>query len=216
MPDFTNNLLSQPAVRVGICAYLDIVDDPLRYALARAQIRAPQASILDTPDADFDNWTFDILDPRMISLSPIGDSLDRSEKVVFTLSSTLQFDSDIMTALSDPARFRGRIVKIWLVRFGDNWQPTHARRVKTCYMSTVHFSMGASQQVIQLSAESWEAFISSGAPSRSLLSQQLYDPGDLSAEATIGASNSHDALGLPASGRPQIPGFPYGIPYGPF
>lgn len=200
MPAPSDLILSQPVARLALAAFLDIEGEPLRYALAPVgSLAMPASTILPAADPQFDGQTFTTLDPRFVTVSPVTHGDGGVEAVEFTVSGTLGMDADLMTALSNPARFRGRVARLWLVRLDDNWMPTHARPYYRGYMSTPSFSLepadetGAARQTIVLRAENYLSLIGSGAPARSLLTSP--DPDDRAADATVGASGASSALG---------------------
>ena len=200
MPAISDAILSEPVVRVAICAFLDIADDPLRHALSPVgPLLMPSSSILARSDPNFDGQVFTTLDPRMVSISAVEHGPGGAEAVEFTVSGTLGMDADMMTALSDPARFRGRLAQLWLVRLGAAWQPTHARAHYTGYMSTPSFQLdppnedGEARQTTTLRAENYLALIGGGAPARTQMWSP--DPDDRAAAATVGASGATAALG---------------------
>ncbi len=198
MPDLTDVTLSEPIVRIGICVFMDVLGDPLRYGLA------PVGPIVIAPgftgDAHFDNHTFTTLDPTMISVEGVSHSAGGSGSVTLTLSATLELDSDILNDFADPTKFRGRVVKLWLVRFDENWAVTHARRYYRGVMGHPEILISPSSgdddahQVITVTAENYQALLASGSPDRTLL--WTPDPADLAAQATIGSKPSAAALGL--------------------
>jgi hypothetical protein len=194
MPAVTDADLSAPAPILGLAAFLDIQDDPLRYCIAPLPLTMPNATILPSADPDFDGRAFTTLDPRFISVSPISFGPGGTDGVEFQLSGSLEFDADLLTALSDPSRFFGRIAKLWLIRLNESYQPTHATPRFVGYMSVPSFAGDAESQTILLRAESYLA-IRVGSPSRSLLNQKEFDPDDESAGATIGAARGTGALG---------------------
>ncbi len=191
----TDLQLSQPTVRVALCAYLDLLNEPLRYALApMAELAMPAISLLDLPDPDFDGQTFTALDPRFVSVSAIRNGPGGSQRVDFSVAGDIDLDSEVMTALSDPARFRGRVAKVWTVLLDAAYQPIAADTEYTGFMTVPSFALAAAASQITIAAENHLALSAGGAPARTLLSQQLYDPDDLSAQATLGKSDG-SALG---------------------
>ena len=191
----TDLQLSQPVVRVALCAYLDLLDEPLRYCMAPVgELTMPGASLLDLPDPDFDGQTFTALDPRFISVSPIRNGPGGTERVEFAVSGDIDLDLAVMNALSNPARFRGRVAKVWTVLLSPAYQPIAADPEYVGFMSVPSYAVGASASRITVAAENYLALSAGGAPARTLLSQQLYDPNDLSAQATLGKSDG-GALG---------------------
>ena len=191
----TDGMLTTPGTRLALCAFLDIDGDQLWHALSPVPVVAPATSILPAADPDFDGRTFTTLDPRFVSVSAVEHGPGGAEAVAFTVSGSLEMDSDLMTALSNPANFRGRTAKIWIVHLDANWQPDAARNIYTGVMAVPAFAMGAEEQTITVVAENYLTLIGSGAPARTLLSQQDYDAGDLSAAATLATASSGNALG---------------------
>ena len=191
----TDTMLTTAGTRLALCAFLDIAGDPVRAAFSPVAIATPGISVLPAADPDFDGQTFTTLDPRFVRVSTVEHGPGGAEAVAFTVSGSLEMDSDLMTALSDPSRFRGRTAKIWIVHLDANWQPDAARNIYTGVMAVPAFAMGADEQTITIVAENYLTLIGSGAPSRTLLSQKDYDAGDDSAAATLATASSGNALG---------------------
>lgn len=209
MPGLTDAILSERHVRVAIAAFMDIAGDPLRYAISPAPLILPPTSILDDPDPDFDGQHFEtISQPGMIDISAVTHGDGGAESVTFTLSGALEIDSPLMNELSDPSKFWGRQVKMWLIRLDENYQPTHARPHYVGYMSvpSYYFQPGSdgepAQQTIQMATENYLALIGSGAPARSLMSSP--DPDDMAASASAGSTGTAVALGITYSGGGSV------------
>lgn len=201
----TDLQLSAEVVRVALCVYLDLLDEPLRYCLSPVTpLVMPGTSLLDVPDPDFDGQSFTALDPRFISMSSIQNGPGGTERVDFTVSGDLDLDSDVMTALSNPARFRGRVAKVWTVLLNDAYQPIAADPDYVGFMAVPSYGLAPSSAQITLSAENYLSLSSGGAPSRTLLSATTYDAADFSAAATLGKPDGQ-ALGFPVPGL-----FPFG------
>lgn len=197
----TDLQLSQPTVRVALCAYLDLLDEPLRYCISPVTpLVMPSLSLLDLPDPDFDGQTFIALDPRFVSVSAVTNGEGGTERVDFVVSGDIDLDSEVMNALSDPARFRGRVAKIWSVLLNDAWQPIAADPDYVGFMAVPSYALDPASAQITVSAENHLALSAGGAPARTLLSQKLYDPGDESAAATLGKPDG-TALGGPLWAR---------------
>jgi hypothetical protein len=198
--------LTADGANLALCAYLDLLGDPLRYALAPCSLVMPASTILPAADADFDNRTFSALDPRFIRISSVRHGPGGAEAVAFTVSGTLEFDSDLLTLLSDPANFRGRTAKIWMLRMGADFVPTHARLFYQGYMAVPSVAYAPDEQSITVIAENYLSIVGSGAPARTLLSQKEYDSGDNSAAATLAVASSGNALGpVTGSARREPP-----------
>lgn len=195
MADPTDGMLTTAGTRLALCAFLDIDGDQIFAALSPVAVVTHASSILPASDPDFDNRTFTTLDPRFVRVSRVEHGPGGAEAVAFTVSGSLEMDSDLMTALSDPSKFRGRTAKIWIVHLDANWQPDAARNIYTGVMAVPGFAMGADEQTITVVAENYLTLIGSGAPSRTLLSQKDYDAGDDSAAATLATASSGNALG---------------------
>jgi hypothetical protein len=194
----TDLQLSQPVVRIALCAYLDLQGEPLRYALSPvASLTMPGSTLLDIADPDFDGQTFTALDPRFISVSPIRSGPGGSERVEFTVSGDLDLDTGVIAALSDPVRFRGRVAKVWLVLLNDAFAPIAADVGYVGFMAVPNYALAAAASRITIIAENYLALSAGGAPARTLLSQSLYDPADQSAAATLGKGDGGGLGGVP-------------------
>lgn len=93
----------------------------------------------------------------------------------------------------------GRVFRLWQMRFdadlqliGNIW-PFH-----TGYMTVPKITGDRTQQFIQLDTESYLAFLT-GPSNRSYLDQGDFDPGDLSAAASIACANGTSAAGTAAA-----------------
>jgi hypothetical protein len=185
----TDLQLSASVVSVAIVAFLDIDGEALRYALSPCSLVMPASTILPAANAAFDGQTFTALDPRFISMSPIQHAEGGAQRVDFTVAGTLEFDSDLLTALSDPSRFRGRTASVWVVLLDAAYQPIAAKQKYLGYMAVPSFGLSPDQQSITITTENYLALVGGGAPSRTLLSQKLYDAADNSANVTAGKSD---------------------------
>lgn len=201
MPAPTDVQLSAPIVRVAICAFLDLLDDPLRYCIAPHSLTMPATTLLDEADPYFDGQTFTALDPRFIDMSPIQQGAGGTQRVDFTVSGDIDLDSETMNALSNPARFRGRLARVWTVLLDAAGQPIAADHEYSGYMSVPSYGLSPEARSITVASENYLVLRAGGAPARTLLSAKKYDPGDLSAEATLSTAGGTGALGLPGGGR---------------
>ena len=183
----TDLQLSAELIRISILVYLDLQDEPLRYCLSPVTpLVMPGTSLLDEPDADFDGQTFTALDPRFVSISSIRNGESGTERVEFSVAGDIGLDTEVMNALSNPARFRGRAAKVWSVLLNESYQPIAADVDYVGFMAVPSYGLSASSARITVAAENHAALGAGGAPARTLLSQKLYDSGDNSAAATLG------------------------------
>lgn len=211
----TDNQLSAPVVTVGLCAFLDIKDDPLRYALAPFGPLVTIGQLTGAPDGDFDGQTFETLDPRFISVSPVAHEEGGVGSVEFTLSGTLELDSDILNGLADPAKFRGRVARMWLVLIDPASSALIAARsyyrgymTQVAVTSTPPDADGHAMQTVKVTTENYLALLG-GAPARTLM--WTPDPDDHAPAATIGSWGASAALGNGMLTLPNGQQIPYPV-----
>ena len=169
--------------------FLDLASGPIRVT------NAPYSfSFAGTGDEDLDGFTFDAVDPRVVSVGTVKAQEGGSDTLLLTLSGLAGVDDELMNELGDRANWAGRDCRLWramldpqnLTRVGAIWS------YYTGYMSVPKIVGDRSTQTIQLSVESYLAFFSA-ASNRTYLDQQSYDPGDRSAELAIAIANGANA-----------------------
>ncbi|MBM7407051.1 MULTISPECIES: hypothetical protein [Sphingomonas] len=166
-------------------AFLDLASGPIRVT------NAPYSfTFSGTGDEDLDGFTFEALDPRFVSVGPVKAREGGSDTLTLQLSGLTSVDDELMTDIGDRANYAGRDCRLWramldpqnLTQIGTLWS------YFTGYMSVPHIQGDRQNQTINLEVETYLAFFGQ-ASNRTYLDQQLFDPGDRSAELAIAIAN---------------------------
>lgn len=166
-------------------AWLDILGEPIRVTNAPYSL-----TFAGTGDEDLDGFTFSAVDPRFVSIGPVKMKEGGSDTVTLKLSGLPVIDDDTLTTIGDKANWQGRPARLWramldpadLSRLGAVWG------FYTGFMNVPTITGDKTSQVIALEVESFAGFFTQ-ASNRSYLQQDLYDPGDRSAELAIAIAN---------------------------
>lgn len=185
-PDATAAAALAERVRrpVTFC-YLDIKGEPVRVTDAPYSF-----TFQGTGDEDLDGFTFDAVDPRVVSVAAVKAKEGGTDTVTLTLSGLIGVDSDLLNTIGDKSLWQGRDARLWKAmldpvtfqQIGAIW-PFY-----TGYMSVPKIVGDKTSQTISLDLESYLAFFGQ-ASNRTYLDQVLYDPGDRSAELAIAIAN---------------------------
>jgi hypothetical protein len=104
--------------------------------------------------------------------------------------------SDFLNMIGDKTRWQGRIARLWHYCVDENEnQVGSIVPYYTGYMNEVTISGAPDSQVVTLTIENYLISLT-GAQNKTLLMQNIYDPGDLSGEAAISAANGIQGSGL--------------------
>jgi hypothetical protein len=185
-PDTAANAALAADVRkpVTFC-FLDLADEPVRVT------NAPYSfTFSGTGDEDLDGFTFEAVDPRMVSVGAVTAREGGTDTLTLQLSGLAGVDDELMTEIGTRANYVGRDCRLWramldpqqLTRVGAIW-PYY-----TGYMSVPKIVGDRNSQTINLDVESYLAFFGQ-ASNRTYLDQLSYDPGDRSAELAIAIAN---------------------------
>lgn len=185
-PDAIANAALSADVRkpVTFC-FLDIGAEPIRVT------NAPYSfTFSGTGDEDLDGFTFQAVDPRVVSIGAVKAREGGTDTLTLQLSGLAGVDDDLMTDIGDRSRWAGRDARLWramlhpqdLTRIGAVWS------YYTGYMSVPKILGDRSSQTISLEIETYLAFFGQ-ASNRTYLDQQSFDPGDRSAELAIAIAN---------------------------
>lgn len=184
-PDATAaNALDAQIIRPVFFAYLDVVGDPLRACTAGNSL-----SFSGTGDTDLDGFTFDGINPEFVDIGQVRMKDGGSDAVVAKLSGIVGLDTDLLNLLGNPANWQGRTARLWrLIRDEFGTQQGAIQPYYTGYMVSLGIGGSPEGQTIEVAIESYLVAFSQ-ASNRSYLDQDTYDPGDLSAKATIAIVN---------------------------
>jgi hypothetical protein len=182
--------LSAAVVRPAILLFADFVDEPLRYALAPFPLTVPGG--LTDADADCAGFTFTSLGDDVLDISPVDHGEGGTDAVTVSFACT-PGQPELQAAIDDISLYQGRLFRLWLVLHDGAGTVTAISPSLgyTGYMvaprQTVDPEAGAWRFSMQV--ENWLALFG-GAPSRTYLTQKVYDAADESANASAGNANS--------------------------
>lgn len=166
-------------------AFLDFANEPIRVT------NAPYSfTFSGTGDEDLDGFTFNAVDPRVVSIGPVKAREGGSDTLTLQLSGLAGVDDELMTELGNRTNYAGRDCRLWRAML----DPTDLRRIGaiwdyfTGYMSVPRITGDRQTQTINLEVETYLSFFGQ-ASNRTYLDQQSYDPGDRSAELSIAIAN---------------------------
>jgi hypothetical protein len=104
--------------------------------------------------------------------------------------------SDFLNMIGDKTRWQGRAARLWFYCVDENEnQVGSIIPYYTGYMNEVGISGAPDSQVVTLTIENYLISLT-GAQNKTLLMQNIFDPGDLSGEAAISAANGVQGSGL--------------------
>jgi len=165
-------------------AFLDFDGDPVRATTAGVSL-----TFSGTGDDDLDGFTFDAVDPGMVSVSEVKNSDSGSETVSFALSGITGPDSDLLAILGDTAQWRLRSARLWAVIYDETLaQQGAVWPVFTGRMSAMQIVGSPSEQIVKVDAESYLDAMKQ-ASGRTYLDQARFDAADNTAALKIGAAN---------------------------
>lgn len=199
-PDATASAeLSAAILQPHWVGWLDFSGDPVRVTTAPYSV-----TFSGTGDSDLDGYTFDAVEPALVSISDIHHQDKGSDTVTASLSGLVGPNSDLLSIIGDRSLWRGREAALWLMlydtsfaRVGNVW------RYYTGRMVSAPISGSPESQTIDVQIESYLASLSA-ASNRTYLDQADFDSGDLSAEAAIAIANGTHGANLrdvPAVGQ---------------
>ncbi len=165
--------------------FLDIAEEPIRVTDAPYSF-----AFSDTGDDDLDGFTFEAVNPRVVSVATVKAKESGTDTVTLTLSGLAGVDGELMNTIGNKANWQGRDARLWkamldpvtFTRIGAIWS------YYTGYMSVPRIVGDKSSQTISLELESDLAFFGQ-ASNRTYLDQRSFDPGDRSAELAIAIAN---------------------------
>lgn len=117
--------------------------------------------------------------------------LDRDGDAILSRDSESIFvrTSDLLNTIGDKARWQGRTARLWFYCVDENEaQVGSIIPYYTGYMNDIVIAGSPDQQRVMLTIENYLASLA-GAPNKTYMMQSLFDSGDLSANATLGAAN---------------------------
>jgi hypothetical protein len=166
--------------------YLDFVGGAVRANTSGMNITPTGTMYLEMNGHEFVGLRADFLDVSAVSYAPGG-----SKTVTATLSGLPEVDNDTLELLANSDNWRGRDAMIWrVIRNAANVQQGAYHRYYTGKMTMVSHKGSVEEQSISVTIESYLAALSEPS-NRTYLDQERYDPGDLSAKATVAVANGN-------------------------
>lgn len=164
--------------------YLDFSGDPMRVTTAPYSV-----TFSSTGDTDLDTYTFDAMDPQIISVSEVQHKEDGSETVTASLSGLATVDTALLNIIGDTSLWRGRTASLWLMLYDTSYARVgNVWRFYTGRMMSAAIKGDIAGQTIEIQIEGYLASLSQ-ASNRTYLDQSYFDSGDLSAAASIAIAN---------------------------
>lgn len=176
--------LGADVIRPIFFVYMDLDGD---------QVRANSSGYDITPsgtgDPDLDGHIFYGVTHEFLEVSPVRVGQGGSDTVMARLSGLPSLDADTLNLIGDPRKWQGRVARIWrVIRDASNIQRGGFQSFYTGYMTAADIAGDGQEQSITVAIETYLAAFSN-APMTNYLSQEKYDPGDLSARAAVAIAN---------------------------
>lgn len=177
-------ILEEEVIRPIFFVYLDFQGDPARFNSSGHDVTP-----FGTGVPELDGHLYDGLGYQFIDISSVRVAQGGSDSVTATISGLPGIDAESLNLIGDPARWQGRPARLWrVIRDRDNVQHGGFQHYYTGYMTSCVINGSADEQKITVAIETYLAAFAD-APNSTYLSQQEYDPGDLSARAGIQIAN---------------------------
>jgi hypothetical protein len=187
--------LNAEYIKPAFFAYLDVLGDPLR-----ATTWPADRDFEGTGDPDLDGHRFHALRPELVDISGVTAEEGGTATVTASLSGLILPDTELLNTIANPANWRGRVARLWMGIHDENSQLHGAVwHYYTGRMVAMPISGNPETQTIEVQIEGYLASIRQ-ASNRTYLDQAEFDPGDLSAEASIAIANGLTGTGLAGSG----------------
>ena len=139
-------------------------------------------------DSELDG-TYESYDHRMISVNSVKHNETGSDTVEISLSGLIVNDATFLTLIGDKTKWQGRIARLWFYCVDVNeTQVGSIIAYYTGYMNDITIVGTPESQTVSLTIENYMVSLAVS-QNKTYLMQAIYDSGDLSANATIGAAN---------------------------
>lgn len=162
--------------------YADFVGDTLR-----ATNNIVDKTVSGSGDAELDGF-YESFTHNIIEVSPVQHNETGSDTVAVQMSGLI-VNADFLNLIGDRTKWQGRAARLWFFLSNESGgQVGDIVPYYTGYMNDITISGNPSQQTVTLTIENYLTSLSVAA-NRTYMMQTLYDAGDLSANATLGAAN---------------------------
>lgn len=184
----TQAALEAQEVRWRALIYADFVGDTLR-----ATTSTVNKVISGSSDTEL-NGTYQSFAHKVIYVGAVTHEETGSNTLTVEMNG-LVVNLAFLTLIGNKANWQGRIARLWffMVDANEN-QIGSVVPYYTGYMNDVTIAGSPSEQKIVLTIENYLVSLS-GTANRTYMMQTVYDSGDLSASATLGAANGMGASG---------------------
>lgn len=179
--------LDEAVIKPAFFAWLDFADEPVR-ANSSGRDRTP----VGTGEPDLDGHLFTGVNSAFVSVSPVRFDIGGSQSVVVEISGLPGLDDEMLAQIEQRDNWQSRDARLWrTVRNRFNVQQGGFFNHYTGRMVDLrHKGSPTRGQIIQVRIESYLS-AHSPASNATYLSQELYDPGDLSARAAVAIVNGN-------------------------
>lgn len=172
-----------------VLIYADFVGDTLR-----ATSGLYDKTISASGDSELDG-TYDSFDSRLVQVSAVKHNETGSDTVSISLSGLIVNDVDFLNTIGDKANWQGRAARLWFYCVDESeTQVGSIIPYYTGYMNDITISGSAEAQTVAVTIENYMVSLS-GAQNKTYLMQNVFDSGDLSGNATVGAANGLSGAG---------------------
>lgn len=187
------NVIVTPAFFI----FLDILGDPIRVTTYGADV-----TVSGSGDSELDG-TYTAASTKVLRVGEVTQSDNGSDTLTIELSAILGIDTALMNEIGDKTKWQGRPVRLWFRLYDEAGTAAQGGYVPyyTGYASSVEVSLAPGSQAFRLKVENYLSAFNE-ASHRSYLNQKDYDAADVSAAASIAASNGasrHGSGGAPGS-----------------
>lgn len=178
---------TQAALEASILYWRALIYADIDGDVIRATTGLYDRTISGSGDAELDG-TYESYSHNVIDIGPVRHNETGSDTVAVTLNGILA-NSDLLNVIGDRTNWQGRAARLWFYCVDqDEAQVGSIIPYYTGYMNDVIIAGSPDEQRITLTIENYLASLS-GAQNKTYMMQNLYDAGDLSANATLGAAN---------------------------
>lgn len=162
--------------------YIDFLGDTLR---ATSSIYDKTIAASGDPELD---GTYIAYGMDVMEVGPVKHNETGSDTVTVNLNG-LVVNTDLLNAIGDRSKWQGRTARLWFFVADQNEvQVGSIVPYYTGYMNDVVINGSANSQTITLTIENYLASLA-GASNKTYMMQNIFDPGDYSAAASLSAAN---------------------------
>lgn len=179
----TQAALEEPILHWRVLCYADFVGDVLR-----ATTGIYNKTITGSGDSELDG-TYEPLPDSLVNIGAVAHNESGSDTVTISLSGLVVNNNDFLNLVGDRANWQGRAARLWFYCVDeDENQVGSIIPYYTGYMNDFMIDGSPDLQTASITIENYLVTLS-GARNKTYMMQERFDPGDLSAAATVAAAN---------------------------